>query len=36
MTVCSRNQNIRQQNVEEGAIWIGPAVEVDSVCLIQV
>jgi hypothetical protein len=26
----------KQQNFEEGAIWIGLTVQADSVCLIQV
>jgi hypothetical protein len=26
----------RQQNLEEGAIWIGLTVQADSTCLIQV
>ena len=26
----------RQQNVEEGAIWIGLTVQAESACLIQV
>jgi hypothetical protein len=26
----------KQQNFEEGAIWIGLKVQADSVCLIQV